>query len=384
MTAKQLEKTLSPVHYHEGAFPPDKQIDWSELVPYIGPAAAAVARYDGMLATVHNPGILISPLIMHEADMSSRIEGTQATMREALEFEAGREPESPAKRDDIQEIINYREAMFQAGEALKTLPLSLRVLKEAHHTLLSGARGQGKSPGEFRRIQNFIGKDNRIENASYIPISAEKLVDAMSAWEKYIHADTPDLLVQAAVLHAEFEAIHPFLDGNGRLGRMFIPLFLWRRKLIRAPAFYISAYLEAHRDAYIERLLAVSRDNDWTGWARFFLEAVRAQAKTDTEKVEAMIRLYDNMKNHFMERIRSQYALHTLDWIFKKPIFSSSDFIDNAGISAKQTAYRILSRLCDDNILEPFIEARGRQATVYVFPELMSITEGRSMSDGGG
>ena len=298
---------MSPVHYREGAFPPDKQIDWPELVPYIGPAAAAVARYDGMLATVQNSDILISPLMMHEADMSSRIEGTQATMRDALEFEAGREPESPAKRDDIQEIINYRNAMFQAGEALKKLPLCLRVLKEAHRALMYGARGQGKSPGEFRRIQNFIGKDNRI--------------DAMSAWEKYIHTETPDLLVQAAVLHAEFEAIHPFLDGNGRLGRMLIPLFLWKRGLIRVPAFYISAYLENHRPAYFERLLAVSRDDDWTGWARFFLQAVQKQAEINSAKSEEMICLYDNMKNHFMERIRSQYALHTLDWIFKKPIF---------------------------------------------------------------
>ena len=376
---------MRPVHYREGAFPPDKQIDWSELVPYIGPASAAVARYDGMLRAVQNPDILISPLMMHEADMSSRIEGTQATMREALEFEAGREPDSPAKRDDIQEIINYREAMRQAEIAINELsfPLCLRVLKMAHHILLSGARGHGKRPGEFRRIQNFIGPDNLIENAKYVSISAEKLPDAMSAWEKYIHADTPDLLVQAAVLHAEFEAIHPFLDGNGRLGRMFIPLFLWERGFIRVPAFYISAYLEAHRDAYFERLLAVSRDGDWTGWARFFLGAVQTQAETNTAKVEAMIRLYENMKLRVAELIRSQFTIHTLDWIFKTPIFSSSDFTSNAGIP-KQTAYRILNQLRDDNILELFIEARGRQAAVYVFPELMNITEGESMSDGSG
>lgn len=383
MIVKKLEKTLSPVHYHEGAFPPDKQIDWKELVPYIGPAYAAVARYDAMLASVQNPDILISSLMIHEADISSRIEGTQATMREALEFEAGREPDSPAKRDDIEEIINYRNAMRQAEEALETLPLCLRVLRKAHRALLSGVRGKNKSPGEFRSNPIHIGPDNKIENASYVGISAEKLPDAMSAWEKYIHADTPDLLVQAAVLHAEFEAIHPFLDGNGRLGRMFIPLFLWERGFIRAPAFYISAYLEAHRDAYFERLLAVSRDGDWTGWARFFLEAVQTQAETNTAKVEAMIRLYEDMKLRVAELIRSQFAIHTLDWIFKTPIFSSSDFTNNAGIP-KYSAYRILNNLRDDNILELFIESRGPQSAVYVFPKLMNITEAQSMSDGSG
>lgn len=328
-----------------------------------------------MLAGVQNPDILISPLMLHEAYMSSRIEGTQANMREALEFEAGREPDSPAKRDDIQEIINYRNAMRQAEEALKTLPLSLRIFKEAHHTLLSGARGHGKSPGEFRRIQNFIGLDNNIENAKYISISAEKLTDAMGAWEKYIHAGIPDPLVHAAVLHAEFEALHPFLDGNGRLGRLFIPLFLWKRELIRAPAFYISAYLEAHRDDYYERLLAVSRDNDWTGWIRFFLQASKAQAETDTTKVEAMIRLYNDMKHRVAKLTRSQFAIHTLDWIFKTPIFSSVNFTSNAGIP-KYSAYRILNHLRDANIVKLFVEARGSQAAVYVFPELMNITEG--------
>ncbi len=364
---------MTAVHYQEGAFPPDDRIDWASLVPYIGQAAAALARYDEALASAPNAQLLRSTLIMYEADMSSRIEGTQATMQDALEFEAGIEPDSVAKRDDAQEVINYRDALRQAEEALETLPLCLRVLKDAHRTLLSGARGRGKDPGEFRRIQNFIGAAGAtIENARYVPISAAKLPDAMSAWEKYLHADAPDPLAQIAVIHAEFEALHPFLDGNGRLGRLIVPLFLWKRGLIHAPAFYISAYLETHREDYYERLLAVSRDDDWTGWIRFFLLAIQAQAKHDLGKVKAILELYNVMEFRIPKITRSKYAVHALKRLFQFPIFSSRNFIAGAGIP-ETSARRILRILRDDNIIEPLLKARGQQATVYYFPKLLNI-----------
>lgn len=375
-TAWIWRKMTAAVHCQEGAFPPDDRIDWASLVPDIGPAAAALARYDKALASSPNAYLLRSTLIMHEADMSSRIEGTQATMQDALEFEAGMEPDSPAKRDDAQEVINYRDALRQAEKALETLPLCLRVLKDAHRTLLLGARGRGKDPGEFRRIQNFIGAPGAsIENARYVPISAEKLTDAMSAWEKYLHADAPDPLAQIAVIHAEFEALHPFLDGNGRLGRLIVPLFLWKRELIHAPAFYISAYLETHREDYYERLLAVSRDDDWTGWVRFFLQAIQTQAKHDLAKVEAILELYNVMEFRIPNITRSKYAVHALKWIFKFPIFSSRNFVARAGIP-EASARRILRVLRDDNIIEPLLEARGQQAAIYYFPKLLNITSG--------
>ena len=259
-------KLMPPVHYYDGRFPPEERLDWLALVPLLGPAVAALARYDGVLAAIPNPGVLLAPLMTQEAVLSSRIEGTQATMGEVLQFEAGQEVDSPERRGDIEEIRNYRAAMRNVEKMLETLPLSVRVVREAHRVLLSGVRGRNKSPGEYRRIPNWIGPPGcAIEAATFVPIGAEKLDGAMSVWERYIHQDTPDLLVQAAVLHAEFEALHPFLDGNGRLGRMLVPLFLWQRGLISRPMFYISAYFEAHRDEYYDGLLAVSRDEDWTG-----------------------------------------------------------------------------------------------------------------------
>ena len=314
---------MAPVHYHEGQFPPEPRLDWAKLIPLIGPAAAAVARYDGMLGATPNPDVLLAPLTTQEAVLSSRIEGTQATMGEVLEFEAGREPESPARREDIHEVLNYRAAMRHAEEMMKKLPLCLRVIREAHCILLTGVRGEGKSPGEYRRVPNWIGPSGcTIDEATFVPVGADKLPEAMSTWESYIHREAPDRLVQLAILHAEFEALHPFLDGNGRLGRMLVPLFLWQSGLIRAPRFYVSAYLEARRDAYYDALLAVSRDDDWTGWCRFFLEAVRVQAEDNLSKAQGIIDLYDRMKRRVTDLTRSQHAIQALDWIFQYPMFT--------------------------------------------------------------
>jgi len=369
---------MASVAYHEGRFPP-AMLDWSRLIPLLGPAAAAVARYDGMVAAVPNPGVLLAPLTTQEAVLSSRIEGTQATMGEVLEFEAGQQAASPERREDIHEVLNYRAAMREAERLLATLPLSQRVVREAHKVLLAGVRGENKSPGDYRRIPNWIGPPGcTIENARFVPIGADKLPDAMSAWERYAHEDAPDRLVQLAILHAEFEALHPFLDGNGRLGRMLVPLFLWQTGLIRRPMFYISAYFEARREAYYDGLLAVSRDDDWTGWCIFFLEAIRAQAEENLSKAQAIIALYDEMKLRVPEMTRSRHAIRALDWIFERPIFKSTDFIVSAGIPAP-TARRFLGVLQGGDILRPLAAGRGRRATVLAFPTLLNIAEGRKV-----
>jgi Fic family protein len=367
---------MASVKYHEGRFPPDT-LDWTSLIPFIGPAAAAVARYDGTLAATPNPDVLLSPLTTQEAVLSSRIEGTHATMGEVLEFEAGQEAVSPERRDDIHEVLNYRTAMRVAEQLLSEIPLSQRVIRQAHLELLSGVRGQNKSPGEYRRVPNWIGPPGcTLETAHFVPIGADKLPEAMSVWERYLHGDAPDRLVQLAILHAEFEALHPFLDGNGRLGRMLVPLFLWQAKLIQRPMFYISAYFEAHRDIYYEKLLAVSRDDDWTGWCRFFLEAVRAQAEDNLAKARAILDLYEAMKRKVPGMTRSQYAVHALDWFFQRPIFKSSDFIAAAGIP-EPTARRFLSVLQNGGVLKTLSAGRGRRAAVLVFPDLLNIVEGR-------
>ncbi len=367
---------MPAVHYHEGKFPPDQRLDWPKLIPFIGPASAALARYDGMLAAIPNSGVLLAPLATREAVLSSRIEGTQATMGEVLQFEAGREPASSERREDILEVLNYRDAMRRAARMLDELPLSQRVVREAHRVLLAGVRGRGKSPGAYRRVPNWIGPPGcTVDNARFVPVGAERLPDAMSAWERYFHEEAPDRLVQLAILHAEFEALHPFLDGNGRLGRMLVPLFLWQAGLIRAPVFYISAYFEARRDAYYDGLLAVSRDDDWTGWCRFFLEAVRMQAEDNLGKTDRILKLYEGMKGRMPAMTRSQYAIRALDWIFEWPIFRTTDFIAAAGIP-KPTARRILKVLREGGILEVIIKGQGRRPSVLAFPALLDITEG--------
>jgi len=372
---------MPPVRYRLGSFPP-RNLDGPQLVPLLGPASAAIARYDGALAAVPNPMVLLSPLTTQEAVLSSRIEGTQATMGEVLEFEAGVKPDEKtqgAKLADIHEVINYRKATVYASNQLKRLPLCQRVIKEAHALLLEGVRGRNKAPGAYRRIQNWIGPAGCKENeASYVPLPAGRLTQAMSAWERYMHSSQPDALVQLALLHAEFEALHPFLDGNGRLGRMLIPLFLYERKMLSNPTFYISAYLEERRPEYYDRLLAISRDDDWTGWCVFFLQALLAQGETNVEKVQVILRLYNDKKRLITEETRSAHSIRALDFIFSRPIFNTADFIAQAGIP-ESTAKRFLKALREKRILKTLRESSGRRPAVLAFAELLNAVEGRKV-----
>ncbi len=370
----------SPVRYHYDRFPPT-EVDWAYLIPLIGPASAALARYDGTLSAIPNAAVLLSPLSTQEAVLSSKIEGTQATMGEVLEFEAEADSKelSRDKEADINEVLNYRKGMWHATRLLEELPLCQRVIKGAHEILLQGVRGQGKAPGKYRKIPNWIGPPGcTIDDAKFIPISADKLVAAMGKWEKYIHGDYPDALVQLAILHAEFEALHPFLDGNGRLGRMCVPLFLYKAGLIQSPMFYISAYFERHRDEYYERLLAISRDDDWTGWCAFFLKAITVQALENQEKASQILSLYEEKKNEIIDLTRSQYAIHALDFIFSRPIFKSTDFNGIEEIPTP-TAKRILTMLRNGGLFTVLREHSGRTAAIYAFTELINVAEGKAI-----
>jgi len=370
----------SPVAYHLGRFPPTN-VDWQRLLPLLGPAHAAIARYEGLLHAVPNPNVLLSPLSVQEAVLSSRIEGTQATLGEVLEFEAEgpSSEESATKIADIKEVLNYREALHEATRLMAELPLSQRLIKEVHAVLMRGVRGQNKAPGEYRRVANWIGPAGQgIERARFIPCGAEHVPDAMSAWEKYLNGTEPDLLVQLAVAHAEFEAIHPFLDGNGRLGRLLVPLFLFGKGCLTNPNFYVSEFLEAHREEYYDRLLAVSRTGDWTGWCEFFLHALIAQAKSNVTKAEDILNLYKIKKDWITAATKSQYAVKALDAMFARPIFRTSDFVAAAGIPSP-TANRILRIVKKKGLLKELRAASGQRAAVLVFSELLNVAEGRDV-----
>lgn len=366
---------MPPILYHLGKFPP-ATLDWPRLLPLVGPASAALARYDGILHGIPNADVLLSPLTTQEAVLSSKIEGTQATFGEVLEFEASQETATDEKRHDILEVLNYRTALRHAVSRMVDLPLSQRLLREAHQVLMQGVRGQNKSPGEYRKIPNWIGPAGcEQQQARFVPPPADHLPQAMSTWEKHLHGEAADKLIQLAILHAEFEAIHPFLDGNGRLGRLLVPLFLVEKKLLSSPNFYVSAFLETNREEYYQRLLDVSARDDWTGWCEFFLRAMTEQAIANTEKAKAIIDLYRRKKEWIAEITHSHHAVKALDWFFCRPIFRTSDFTASAGIP-KPTAERIVRLARDHGLLQTLRPAMGRRSATLAFSELLNIAEG--------
>jgi len=370
---------MPSVHYHYDKFPPVLSAgDLGSLFSLVGEARAALAEYAGLLKAIPNPDVLLSPLTHNEAVLSSRIEGTQVTLGEVLDYEAegNLTDESTPQKADIHEVLNYRAALKTAPDLLKKLPLSQRLIKTLHRTLMRGVRGRNKNPGEYRKVPNWIGPDGcSIEEARFIPCSADKLPAAMGIWEEYLHSREQDPLLQLALAHAEFEALHPFLDGNGRLGRMLIPLFLYEKGLLEYPNFYMSEYLERNRDEYYRRLLDVSRKNDWTGWCAFFFRGVTEQARTNGEKATAIFALYEQKKAWAQDALRSQHAIRALDWFFNKPIFKTTDFIETAGIPAP-TARRLLRDVKEAGMLVELRPASGRTAAILKFPELLNIAEG--------
>ena len=258
-----------------------RDLDWESLIKLIGPANRALANFNGVLYGLPNADVLLSPLTTREAVLSSKIEGTQATLGEVLKYEAGERTGAESRQADIQEILNYRRALRLAEEELKTRPFNLNLLLTIHRILLDSVRGVNKARGEFRKTQNWIGAPgSTIDQAGYVPPAPDLLPACLDNFEKYYHTDRPDELVQLSVLHAQFEIIHPFLDGNGRIGRILIPLYLFEKGLLSRPVFYISAFLEQHREEYVQRLRKLNGDRAaWNEWVEFFLTAITSQAR---------------------------------------------------------------------------------------------------------
>jgi Fic family protein len=350
---------------------PLEKINWEKFVHLIGGANAEVARFDGLLQSMPNPAVLLSPLTTQEAVLSSKIEGTKATLQEVLEYEAQPKKETE-KYHDIQEILNYRRATSHAVKNMDKLSLSVRLIKEVHNILLDSVRGQSKDRGNFRRVQVHIGKSNKIEEATYIPPSAQNLPELMSNLEKYIHSGEKDALVQLAIVHAQFEMIHPFMDGNGRVGRIIMPLFLYHKKVLTSPMFYLSAYFEAHREEYYKRLLYVSKENDWEAWIEYFLEGVMVQSRKNIEKAKAIHSLYDVKKDRISELTRSRYSIKALDYLFCFPIFTSTQFIKDSGIP-RRTAIRIMNELSRGQVTKVIAKGSGKSPSTYIFPKLIKI-----------
>lgn len=357
---------------------PLKDLDVGRLIRKVGPANAAMARYDGLLQSVVNPSVMLSPLTNREAVLSSKIEGTQATADEVLEYEAGMEFD-PEKVNDIQEVVNYRKTLTLASESIAERKINLALIRQMHSLLMDSVRGENKSPGEFRKEQNFIGSPGcTIEQAKFVPPSPLQLFDHLQAFEKYIAGDDIDTLIQCAVVHAQFEILHPFKDGNGRIGRLLIPLFLYQKRALASPMFYLSEYLESNRELYYLRLRAISDEGDWTGWIEFFLSAIEKQALSNTERVKGILDLYEKMKQRITELTHSQYAIKILDALFDRPVFQSSDFIKRSGIP-RNSALPFLRTLRDEGVLVTIRESSGPRSAILAFRDLLNCAEGRKV-----
>jgi len=331
-----------------------------------------------MLQTLRDPGVLLSPLTVNEAVLTSKIEGTQATLDEVYLHDAGLTADSDRARSDFEEISNYRAAVQIAEASLVHRPLTLSMIKTAHQRLMQGVRGKLKRPGAFRREQNFIGKrGDTIENARFIPPNPVVMETALQSWETYLQSDDDDPIVQVALAHAQFEIIHPFMDGNGRLGRMLIPLLLHQRRALTRPMFYLSEYLESHRQEYYDRLLAITEEGDWQGWLTFFANAVISQAETNLGKVRAIHDLYEELKRRAVEATHSQFAVAAIDTLFEKPVIQAPEFAKRAGFNNRVTANNILRALESEGIVQRLREGSGRTPAIYALRELINVAEGR-------
>ena len=363
----------SAVHYHLGKFPPER-LDYARLMPGLLAATDALARYDQMLRGMHNSEIFLAPLRGQEAVISSRMEGTISTLDEILQLQAefGDDDEgaAPEFRTDVIETALYRRALNTAQRQLEEgRPLSESLVKSIHRQLLSFGRGANKSPGEYKREQNYIGERGS-RKVNFVPIAPEHLASGMETLFKLAGDEAMPALLRTALAHAEFESLHPFEDGNGRVGRMLITLMLWQDGAISAPHFYISRYFEDSKDEYLHRLREVSAADDWDGWCEFFLAAVAQQAVHNLEVAQSISDFYDEMKARFIEVLSSKYAVAALDYLFTNPIFGNSRFTSKAGIPA-QTAARFTRVLLREGLLQVVTEAAGRRPAVYRFEPLM-------------
>ncbi|GLQ93485.1 Fic family protein [Dyella acidisoli] len=353
-------------------------LDASRLITPLGQAIAALSQYDGLLKGMVNAEVMLSPLTTQEAVLSSRIEGTQATVGDVLESDAG-EQFDDAKNDDVEEVLNYRTALRRASREVEERPISLQLIRSLHSVLMDGVRGQDKQPGSFRTEQNWIGpKGCSIDQANFVPPNPMILIEHLEAFEKYIAGDDMDPLIQAAVVHAQFEVIHPFIDGNGRIGRLLIPLFLYCKKRIHAPMFYLSGYLESHRDEYYARLRAVTDRGEWNEWVIFFLRAVTEQANKNIEAASGIYKLYEEMKVAVRDATHSQHSALIVDTIFASPIFRIAGLQNSAEIPAA-SAHKVVQQLVEAKIVRCIRPGKGRRPGLYVFPRLLNIVEGRDI-----
>lgn len=297
----------------------------AELASALSDADRALGQLAGLGLSIPNPRLLIKPFVAREAVLSSRIEGTRAGVAELYAFEAESDgKQGQAEQSDVREVANYVRALEYGLERLSTLPLSLRLIREIHEKLMEGVRGDTATPGEFRRSQNWIGRPgSNLNTATFVPPPVAEMHAALSALEDYLHSpdDTPPL-IRIAAIHYQFESIHPFLDGNGRVGRLLISLLLSHWNILQLPLLYLSAYFERNRPLYYEKLLAVSRESAWLDWLTFFARGVAEESLDAARRAAGLQDLQSEYRDKILELRGSPVALRLVDQLFDTPVIT--------------------------------------------------------------
>ncbi|MGH8720293.1 MAG: Fic family protein [Burkholderiales bacterium] len=352
------------------ALPPSITYD-VDLVNVLSRSDAALSELSGLGHTLPNPHLLIAPYVRLEAVVSSRIEGTQASLHDLLIEELDSEPALPRRHQDVLEVRNYVLALEYGIERLEKLPLSLRLVREIHERLMRGVRGDRATPGEFRRSQNWIGPSGSSPaNAPYVPPPVAQMTECLNDWEKFLHDRNtfPDL-IHTAIAHAQFEAIHPFLDGNGRVGRLLITLELIERKRLSQPLLYISAFIEAYKQDYYELLQRIRTHGDWNRWIRYFLTGIEQVAKDASGQTRALLDLRERLRAEFTNKPRVQQLI---DKLFENPYITVARAQRLLNVS-NPTARALINDLVGRQVLE---EVSGRQwAKLYVARLILQIVD---------
>lgn len=352
--AGRLSKTIQGYYaFIPNPLPP--VLNWNErLVNSLSEADRAVGKLAGLSRDLPNPHLLIIPFMHSEAVLSSRIEGTQATISDVYKYETGQLSLFKNDKDisDVKEVHNYVLALDCGLKRLKELPLSLRLLRELHKILLEGVRGGESRPGEFRQVQNWIGPEGcSLEEALYVPPSVDEMNEALASLEKYLNRkDNLPPLIRVGLVHYQFEAIHPFIDGNGRIGRLLIILLLCAWDILPQPLLYLSPYFESNRQAYYDLLLEVSERGAWEEWLNFFLTAVKIQADDAVLRINKMMELKEDYRAKMQSKRGSPGLFKAIDFLFEKPVFSANQLAKELGTNFAR-AQRYISSLKQAGII---------------------------------
>lgn len=344
------------------------KIDYGVFARELADAQYELGILEGLQRKLQNPSLLIAPLTAKEAAVSSKIEGTQSTASDVFLYEVG----GDSRHRDTAEVANYRKAMIHAvGELRQGRAFSSHFIKTIHQILLGGVRHRGVV-GEFRKGPVWIAEKygDPIEKALYVPPEAVLVPDYIENLVDYIEKGDENVLVQAGVIHYQFEAIHPFEDGNGRIGRLLIPFLLHYKKKLSLPIIYLSGYFESHRSQYIDALHAVDKSGSYELWISFFLKAVVEQAKETKDLIDKIYGLYDELRSQF-QGTKSPYFIPCLDFIFRRPVFSIPTIIKETKIT-RITATRLIKILIEEKIILGLSKLRGR-TKFYAFDQLLRI-----------